>query len=148
MKPGYLGNRSAQAGRQVRLPARLDTRARQKVGPAGCHCSSFTTLRLSVLRPGRKKAARNAPKSHYYRFYHVGVFAAVVAQPIQDMSAMSITHKTVGGGLPCLRCGAVGRRAKHPLTESNLLLPLYRNETLPYPASSISCDFQRPCFVA
>src|SRR5215468_12265939 len=111
MKPGYLGNRSAQAGRQVRLPARLDTRARQKVGPAGCHCSSFTTLRLSVLRPGRKKAARNAPKSHYYRFYHVGVFAAVVAQPIQDLSAVSITDKTVGNCLPRLRCGAVGTKA-------------------------------------
>src|SRR5215831_7908002 len=60
MKPGYLGNRSAQAGPQhtvashqrtlprVRLPARLDTRARQKVGPAGRHCSSFTTLRFCV----------------------------------------------------------------------------------------------------
>src|SRR5262249_49189551 len=100
MKLGYLGNRSAQAGRQVRLPARLDTRARQKVGPAGCHCSSLTTLRVSVLRPGGKKAARNAPKRHYSRLYRAGVFVSVVAHPIQDMSAVSLAHKTVGNCLP------------------------------------------------
>src|SRR5262245_908632 len=64
--------------------------------------------RLSVLRSGREKAARNAPKSHYYRFYHAGVFAAVVAKPIQDMSAVSITDKTVGIRLPRLWCGAIG----------------------------------------
>jgi hypothetical protein len=34
--------------------------------------------------------------------------APVVAQPIQDLSAVSITHKTVGIRLPRLWCGAVG----------------------------------------
>src|SRR5262249_47407770 len=38
----------------VRLSTRLGTRARKKVGPGGRHTSSFITLRLSVLRPGRK----------------------------------------------------------------------------------------------
>jgi hypothetical protein len=32
----------------------------------------------------------------------------MVAQPIQDMSAVSITHKTVGVRLPRLWCGAIG----------------------------------------
>jgi len=32
----------------------------------------------------------------------------VVAQPIQDMSAVSITDKTVGIRLPRLRRGAIG----------------------------------------
>jgi hypothetical protein len=49
-----------------------------------------------VLRPGRKQAARNAPKCHYSSFYRAGVFVPLVAQPIQDLSAVSITHKTVG----------------------------------------------------
>src|SRR5262249_22058259 len=57
-------------------------------------------------------------------------------KPIQDLSAVSITDKTVGIRLPRLWCGAGGRRTKHPikshqaatrytelLTESNLLLP-------------------------
>jgi len=56
-----------------------------------------------VLRPGGKKAARNAPKCHYSRLYRAGVFVPVVAQPIQDMSALSIKDKTVGIGLPRLR---------------------------------------------
>jgi hypothetical protein len=55
-----------------------------------------------VLRPGGKKAARNAPKCHYSRLYCAGVFVPVVAQPIQDLSAVSITHKTMGIGLPRL----------------------------------------------
>jgi hypothetical protein len=38
----------------------------------------------------------------------------VVAQPIQDMSAVSIT-KTVGIGLPRLRDGAIGWRIKLPM---------------------------------
>jgi hypothetical protein len=61
-----------------------------------------------VLWPGRKKAARNAPKCHYSRLYRAGVFVPVVAQPIQDMSAVSITPKTVGVRLPRLWCGAGG----------------------------------------
>jgi hypothetical protein len=40
----------------------------------------------------------------------------LVAQPIQNMSALSITHKTVGIGLPRLRFGAVGWRIKLPIT--------------------------------
>jgi hypothetical protein len=61
-----------------------------------------------VLRPGRKKAARDDPKCHYSRLYRAGVFFPVVAHPIQDMSEVSITHKTVGIRLPRLWCGAVG----------------------------------------
>jgi len=115
-----LGNHSAQAGPQhtiashqrtlfdVRLPARLGISARQKVGPAASHCSSFITLRVSVLRPGRKKAARNAPKWHYSRLCRAGIVVPVVARPIQDMSEVSITDKTVGIRLPRLWCGAIG----------------------------------------
>src|SRR5262249_19040001 len=72
----------------------------------------------------RKTVARNAPKRHYSRLYGAGVVVSVVAHPIQDMSAVSITHKTVRIRLPRLWCGAVGRRTRHPLAESNLLLPL------------------------
>jgi hypothetical protein len=39
----------------------------------------------------------------------------VVAQPIQDMSAVSITDKTVGVRLPRLRRGAIGWRTKLPM---------------------------------
>jgi hypothetical protein len=70
--------------------------------------SSFITLRLSsVLLPGRKKAARNDPKCHHPRVYRAGLFVFVVAQQVQDMSAVSITDKTVGIGLPRLRYGAI-----------------------------------------
>src|SRR5215510_1852305 len=115
---GLPGNNYAQTSTQyfaasyqwalsgVRLSTRLDTRARQKVGPAGRHTSSFTTLRLSVLRPGTKKTARNAPNPHSSRHRRAGVFVPLVAQPIQDMSAVSITAKAVGIGLPRLRGGA------------------------------------------
>jgi hypothetical protein len=115
-----LGNRTAETGTQhspasyqralcgMRLPTRLDTSARQKGGAGGRLCSWFTTLRLSVLRPGRKKAARNAPKCHYSSLYRAGVFRPVVAKPIQDMSAVSIAHKTVGIRLPRLWRGAIG----------------------------------------
>jgi len=41
--------------------------------------------------------ARNAPKRNYSRLHRVGVFVCVVAQPIQDSSAVSITHN---GGNP------------------------------------------------
>jgi hypothetical protein len=47
--------------------------------------------------------ARSVPKRHYSRLYRAGVFVFVVAQPIQDLSAVSITDKTVGIGLPRLR---------------------------------------------
>jgi hypothetical protein len=33
----------------------------------------------------------------------------------KDMSALSITHKTVGIGLPRLQCGAGGWRTRHPI---------------------------------
>jgi hypothetical protein len=36
------------------------------------------------------------------------VVRPVVARPIQDLSAVSITRKTVGIGLPRLWCGAIG----------------------------------------
>ena len=106
------------------LPTRLATSARQNGGAGGRRCSSFTTLRLSMLRPGRKKAARNAPKCHYSRLYRAGGIVRVVAQPIQDMSAVSITHKTVGIRLPRLWCGAIGWRTKlsiksHQVQSSN-----------------------------
>jgi hypothetical protein len=57
-------------------------------------------------------AARNAPKCHYYRVYGAGVVIPVVAQPIQDMSALSVKNKTVGVCLPRVWCGAIGWRTK------------------------------------
>jgi hypothetical protein len=72
--------------------------------------SSSITLRLSVLRPGRKAAARDDPKCHYSRLYRAGIFVLVVAQPIQDMSEVPIANKTVGIRLPRLRYGAIGWR--------------------------------------
>jgi hypothetical protein len=39
----------------------------------------------------------------------------VVAEAIQDLSYVSITHKTVGVGLPRLWYGAVGWRTRHPI---------------------------------
>src|SRR5262245_16896226 len=112
---GLPGNNYAQTSTQyfaasyqwalsgVRLSTRLDTRARQKVAPAGRHCSSFIRLRFFSVSP-----ARNVPKGYYSRLYRAGVVAFVVAHPIQDMSAVSITHKTVGNRLPPLWCGAIG----------------------------------------
>jgi len=84
----------------------LDTLARETLSPAARHCSSFIIpLKLFVLRPG--KAARNAPKRHPSRLYRAGVCVPVVARPIQDMSEVSITDKTVGVRLPRLWCGAI-----------------------------------------
>jgi len=83
----------------VWLSTRLDTRARQRLSSTDRHCSSFTLI-LNVCR------ARNVPKSSYSRLYHAGVFVLVVAQQIQDMSAVSLTHKAVGVYLSRLRCGA------------------------------------------
>ena len=91
--------------RRVWLSTRLDTRTRQRVSPAGQHCSSFITLKLFVFRSGRIKAVRNDPKCHHSRLYRA-VFVPMVAQPIQDLSAVSITDKTVGIRLPHLWCGA------------------------------------------
>jgi hypothetical protein len=50
--------------------------------------------------------ARNVPKSSYSRLHSAGIVVFVVAQPIQNMSAVSITHKTLGIRLPRLWCGA------------------------------------------
>jgi len=60
--------------------------------------------------------ARSAPKSHFSRFCRADIFVLVVAQSIQDMSAVSITDKTVGIRLPRLRRGAglVHRSADRP----------------------------------
>jgi len=107
-KPEHPGASYQWALPDVWLSTRLDTRTRQRVSPAGRHCSSFITLKLFVFRSGRIKAVRNDPKCQYSRLYRAGVCVPVVAQPIQDMSALSITHKTVGIGLPRLRCGAIG----------------------------------------
>jgi hypothetical protein len=41
-------------------------------------------------------------KCHYSRAYRVGGLALMVAEPIQDMSAVSVTDKTAGFGLPRL----------------------------------------------
>ena len=90
----------------------MDTFARQRVSPAGRHRSSFVPLRLSVL----DLAARNAPKCHHSRLYRASIFVSVVAEPIQDLSAVSITDETVGIGLPRLRYGAaIVWRTKHPI---------------------------------
>jgi hypothetical protein len=62
-------------------------------------------LRLFCVRDLKK--ARNASKRHYSRLYRAGVFVFVVPQPIQDMSAVSITHKTLGIRLPRLWCGTI-----------------------------------------
>jgi hypothetical protein len=107
------------------LPAHLDTSARQKVGPADWHCSSFITLKLSVLRPGSRKTARNVPKCHSSCLCRAGVFVPVVARPIQDMSEVSITHKTMGIRLPRLRRGAglVCRPVDHPKRVSSSFFP-------------------------
>ena len=48
------------------------------------------------------------PKRHSSRLCRAGVFVFVVAQPVQDLSAVSITHKAVGIRLPRLWCGAIG----------------------------------------
>jgi hypothetical protein len=65
------------------------------------------TKSLFCVAAWQEKAARNDPERHSSRLCRAGVFVPVVAQPIQDMSAVSITHKTVGIGLPRLRCGAI-----------------------------------------
>jgi len=62
----------------VWLSTRLDTRARQKVSPAGRHRSSFTTLN-SLCCGLAGKTARNAPKHHSSRLCDAGVFVPVVA---------------------------------------------------------------------
>src|SRR5262245_35694245 len=49
----------------MRLSTRLGTCARQKIGPAACHRSSFTTLKLSVLRPGRKGGSQCSQMSFF-----------------------------------------------------------------------------------
>jgi hypothetical protein len=57
------------------------------------------------------RLVRNDRKRHYPRC-RPGVFVFVVAQQVQDMSAVSIAHKTLGIRLPRLWCGAVGWRTK------------------------------------
>jgi hypothetical protein len=51
------------------------------------------------------RLARNDRKRHYPRC-RAGVVVFVVAQQVQDLSAVSFAHKTVGIRLPRLRCGA------------------------------------------
>jgi len=52
------------------------------------------------------RLARNIPKRNYFVFTALAVFVLVVAQPIKDLSAVSITHQAVGIGLPRLWCEA------------------------------------------
>ena len=58
-------------------------------------------------------------------FTALAVFVLVVAQPIQDMSEVSITHKTVGIHLPRLWCraGLVCRPADHSKRVSSSFFP-------------------------
>jgi hypothetical protein len=66
------------------------------------HLHHIKTLCIAAWQ---KKVARNAPKRHSSHLCRAGLFVPVVAQPIQDMSEVSITHKTVGIRLPRLwRC--------------------------------------------
>jgi hypothetical protein len=46
----------------------------------------------------------------------------VVAQPIQDLSAVSITHQTVGIRLPRLWCGAIGVMAYFEINRTDLTM--------------------------
>ena len=52
----------------------------------------------------REKGGSQCSKLHSSRLCRAGLFVHVVAQPIQDMSAVSITYKTLGIGLPRLWC--------------------------------------------
>ena len=45
----------------------------------------------------------------------------MVAHPIQDMSEVSIAHKTVGIRLPRLRCGTIAETRRNDKTESSRL---------------------------
>ena len=63
------------------------------------------TKTLFCVAAWRKKAC-NAPKRHSSHLYRAGLFVPVVARPIQNMSQVSITHKTMGIRLPRLWCGA------------------------------------------
>ena len=90
---GYLGIVVREPGRNIRLQA-INGRCaecgyrlawllvRGRTVALGVGAAPFTTLRLSMLRPGRKKAARNAPKCHYSSLYRAGVVGPVVAKPI------------------------------------------------------------------
>ena len=55
----------------------------------------------------RLRVARNAPEHHYSRLHRAGVVIFVVAQQVQDLSALSITNQTVGVGLSRLRCETI-----------------------------------------
>jgi hypothetical protein len=46
----------------------------------------------------------------------------VVAHPIQNMPAVSITHKTLGIRLPRLRCGAVDVMAYFEMNRTDLTM--------------------------
>jgi len=65
-------------------------------------------MRSGSFRDNHKKlaitreAARNASKTDYYQLNCAGIFVFVVAKPIQNLSALSITDKTVGIRLPRL----------------------------------------------
>ena len=92
------------------LSTRLDTCARQKAGTAAQDCASFIAVRVFCL------AGLNVPKAVHSCFHDAGVIGFVVAQPMEDLSAVSITDKTVGIRLSRLRRGAevVPGPAGHP----------------------------------
>ena len=64
--------------------------------------------RLLGVAVWQAKGSCNAQNNHRSRPHRPDVVIPVVAQPIQDLSAVSITHKTVGIALPRLWCGAIG----------------------------------------
>src|SRR5882724_1107578 len=118
---GYLGIVLRELGRNIRLWV-INGRARvAAIGSPGYSCEAeIRPCRLPLLvvhhiSKSEKKVARNAPKHHSFHLYRPGLFVPVVAQPIQDMSEVSITHKTMGIRLPHLWCGAIGWRTKHPI---------------------------------
>jgi hypothetical protein len=60
------------------------------------------------MRP--QKGGSQCFKTSLFSSYRAGVFVFVLAQRIQDMSA--VTNKTVGIRLPRLRCGAIWLKVK------------------------------------
>jgi hypothetical protein len=77
-----------------------------------------TDEKIVYLQKISKKAAPNDPKYFYCHLYGGGFFILMVADPIQDMSEVSIAHKTVDVSLPRLRCGAIAEQRWKPKTEA------------------------------
>src|SRR5262245_27495295 len=96
--------------------------------PCGSTLSSFITLRFCVAAWQERLLAM-------LQKVIILVFATLASSvlwwpPVQDMSPVSITYKTVGIRLPCLWCGAIGRRIKRLLL-NQICCSCSKNETLP-----------------